>query len=78
MCAAVGWCFDITEPIHAKGCEVTDVVVVDPDNDESVIKSHKSYDISVAGIISGTEPILLGRRLDEGGKKVKWITFLMI
>jgi len=38
--------------------EPGDVVVIDPDHDERVVKCTEAYDTSVAGIIS-TEPALL-------------------
>ncbi|MFH1201812.1 MAG: hypothetical protein V1674_02850 [Candidatus Omnitrophota bacterium] len=50
---------DLAEDISsAKGVEAADVVVIDPQNNERVIKSSKPYETTVAGIIS-TNPAFL-------------------
>ncbi|MBI3991478.1 MAG: hypothetical protein HY350_04940 [Candidatus Omnitrophica bacterium] len=53
---------DIAEDIIAEGCEAGDVVVINPSNNESVIKSTKPYDTTVAGIISETPAFYIGKR----------------
>jgi len=47
--------FDNTEP--------GDVVVADPDNDESVLKSSKPFDSSVVGVISTQPHMVMGMEL---------------
>jgi len=56
---------DIAEHIPA-AADVTlgDVVVIDPDHDERVIKSYKANDPTVAGVIS-TEPAMLIGKADS-------------
>jgi hypothetical protein len=50
---------DIAEHIDTAGhVEPGDVVVIDPNHDEQVVKSTKPYDTAVAGIIS-TEPAMV-------------------
>ena len=50
---------DVAEDIPAdKGVEAADVVTIDPENNERVIKSSRAYDTTVAGIIS-THPAFL-------------------
>jgi hypothetical protein len=50
---------DIAEHMPAAaGIEAGDVVVIDPNHDERVIKSYKANDTAVAGVIS-TEPAML-------------------
>ena len=54
---------DVAEMIYSNqktGLEAGDVVVVDPDNDETVILSSKPYDSTVAGIISTEPGLVLG------------------
>jgi hypothetical protein len=54
---------DVAEMIYSNqktGLEAGDVVVVDPDNDETVITSSKPYDSTVAGIISTEPGLVLG------------------
>ncbi|MBN1793858.1 MAG: hypothetical protein JW844_02720 [Candidatus Omnitrophica bacterium] len=57
---------DIAEYIRADGCEGGDVVVIDPDNDDAVIKSYAPYDATVAGIISQNPVFKIGD--PESGK----------
>jgi hypothetical protein len=53
---------DIAEHIDVAGdMEAGDVVVIDPDHDERVVKSTKPYDTSVAGIISTDPAMLIGK-----------------
>jgi hypothetical protein len=53
---------DIAEHIDAASdVEPGDVVVIDPDHDERVVKSTKPYDTSVAGIISTDPALLIGK-----------------
>jgi len=53
---------DIAEHIDAASdVGPGDVVVIDPENDERVVKSTKPYDTSVAGIISTDPALLIGR-----------------
>jgi hypothetical protein len=53
---------DIAEHIDAASdVEPGDVVVIDPDHDERVVKSTKPYDTSVAGIISTDPAMLIGK-----------------
>jgi hypothetical protein len=53
---------DIAEHIDgASDVEPGDVVVVDPNQDERVVKSTKPYDTSVAGIISTDPAMLIGK-----------------
>ena len=53
---------DIAEHIDAPpNVEPSDVVVIDPDHDERVVKSTKPYDTSVAGIISTDPALLIGK-----------------
>jgi len=54
---------DVAEMIYSNnksGLEAGDVVVVDPDNDETVILSSRPYDPTVAGIISTEPGLVLG------------------
>jgi len=52
---------DIAEHINAASdVEPGDVVVIDPDHDECVVKSTKPYDTTVAGIISTDPAFLIG------------------
>jgi hypothetical protein len=43
--------------------EAGDVLIADPDNDESVIKSSKPYDATVVGIVSTQPHLLMGMEL---------------
>jgi hypothetical protein len=53
---------DIAEHIDTTNdVEPGDVVVIDPDHDERVMKSTKPYDTSVAGIISTDPALLIGK-----------------
>lgn len=49
----------------AAGVEVGDVVVIDPDHDERVIKSYQANDTSVAGVISTAPAMLIGATESE-------------
>lgn len=52
---------DIAEHIDAASdVEAGDVVVVDPEHDERVVRSTRPYDTSVAGIISTDPAVLIG------------------
>jgi hypothetical protein len=52
---------DIAEHIDAASdVEAGDVVVIDPDHDERVVKSTRPYDTAVAGIISTDPAMLIG------------------
>jgi hypothetical protein len=53
---------DIAEHIDAASdVEPGDVVVIDPEHDERVVKSTQPYDSSVAGIISTDPALLIGK-----------------
>ncbi|MGD2178350.1 MAG: hypothetical protein PVG71_11065, partial [Anaerolineae bacterium] len=53
---------DIAEHIDTTGeIEAGDVVVIDPDHDEQVVKSTEPYDTAVAGIISTDPAMVIGK-----------------
>jgi hypothetical protein len=53
---------DLAEHIDAgSAVEPGDVVVIDPDHDERVIRSTKPYDTAVAGIISSDPALVIGK-----------------
>jgi len=58
--------FDIAEDILAEGCESGGVVVIDPNNNQKVIKCTKSFDTTVAGVISEDPAFHIGKQDKEG------------
>lgn len=58
---AVSNVFDIAEDINAPGCEAGDVVVIDPSNDRTVVKSTTPYDMAIAGVISENPVFHIGK-----------------
>jgi hypothetical protein len=57
---------DIAEHIDATGdVEPGDVVVIDPDRDEHVVRSARPYDAAVAGIISTDPAMVIGNSETE-------------
>ena len=57
----VGTSADLAEHMPAAvGVEAGDVVVIDPDHDERVIKSYKANDSALAGVISTYPAMLIG------------------
>lgn len=61
--------YDIAEDIFAPDASFGDVVVIDPDNDQKVIKSSSAYDSKVAGIISENPGFVIGNGGEEGKEK---------
>lgn len=57
---------DIAEDILAEGCEPGDVVVIDPNNNHKVTKCRRSFDTTVAGIISEDPAFHIGKQDKEG------------
>ncbi len=55
---------DIAEYIKAKDVEAGDVAIIDPENNATVIKSFKSYDSSVAGVVSTSPAFVIAARPD--------------
>ena len=63
-----GTCFDVAEnfawaTMSAKPPRIGDVVIVDPQHDESLAVTSRPYDSTVAGVISGTPGFVLGADL---------------
>jgi trimeric autotransporter adhesin len=59
-----GYGADLAEYVYGTGVQAGDVVIIDPENDKTVIKSRIAYDTRVAGIVS-TDPSHL-MSADEG------------
>lgn len=60
---------DISEYISASQIlEPGDVVVIDPNNDCSIITSNKSYDSTIAGIVSTDPAFILGVNSEKGNE----------
>jgi len=52
--------YDIAEGIPARDCGAGDVVVINADEDMSVVKSSRRFDSKVAGVISGNPKVYMG------------------
>lgn len=72
---------DYAESVDASGerirYEAGDVLVVDPDSDENVMKSAEPYSTSVAGIYS-TRPGVVGRRTTDSARLATQIPMAMV
>ncbi|HII29497.1 TPA: hypothetical protein HA317_00340 [Candidatus Woesearchaeota archaeon] len=56
-----GQSLDVAEDISCPGCEAGDVVVADPDNDETAVPSTEAYDTRVIGVISEEPAVYMGK-----------------
>ncbi len=78
-----GDAIDLAEYIYDTGANTKagDVLVADPDNDESVIKSSTPYDATVVGIVSTQPHLLMGTELirdEETGKVYEDVNAAML